>query len=56
MLELEFAFYMFVGFKWFHAHMVQVGRKIALIYGGGNMGLMGLVSRAVHDGDCHVLG
>jgi len=33
-----------------------VGRKIDLVYGGGSVGLMGLVSRTVHDGGCHVLG
>eukprot|EP00268_Persea_americana_P043561 TRINITY_DN4384_c0_g2_i1.p1 TRINITY_DN4384_c0_g2~~TRINITY_DN4384_c0_g2_i1.p1 ORF type:complete len:153 (-),score=37.51 TRINITY_DN4384_c0_g2_i1:1327-1785(-) len=33
-----------------------VRRKIDLIYGGGSVGLMGLVSKTVHDGGCHVLG
>ncbi|KAF5750571.1 hypothetical protein HS088_TW03G00910 [Tripterygium wilfordii] len=33
-----------------------VERRIDLVYGGGNMGLMGLVSQAVHDGGRHVLG
>lgn len=33
-----------------------VARKINLIYGGGSGGLMGIVSRTVHDGGCHVLG
>ena len=31
-------------------------RKIDLVYGGGSIGLMGLVSQAVHDGGRHVLG
>lgn len=31
-------------------------RKIDLVYGGGSVGLMGLVSQAVHDGGRHVLG
>ncbi|XP_042429703.1 probable cytokinin riboside 5'-monophosphate phosphoribohydrolase LOGL10 isoform X1 [Zingiber officinale] len=33
-----------------------VQRKIDLVYGGGSVGLMGHVSRAVHDGGRHVLG
>ncbi|KAM0932671.1 putative LOG family protein [Dioscorea sansibarensis] len=34
----------------------QVERNIDLVYGGGSIGLMGLVSQAVHDGGRHVLG
>ncbi|GJS28568.1 leucine-rich repeat receptor-like serine/threonine-protein kinase BAM1, partial [Tanacetum coccineum] len=33
-----------------------VERRIDLVYGGGSVGLMGLVSQAVHDGGHHVLG
>ncbi|KAL4297204.1 hypothetical protein GQ457_12G021250 [Hibiscus cannabinus] len=33
-----------------------VKRKIDLVYGGGSVGLMGLISKTVHDGGCHVLG
>ncbi|KAJ9153338.1 hypothetical protein P3X46_026786 [Hevea brasiliensis] len=33
-----------------------VERKVDLVYGGGSFGLMGLVSRTVHNGGCHVLG
>ncbi|KAK6944102.1 LOG family [Dillenia turbinata] len=33
-----------------------VEKKIDLVYGGGSVGLMGLVSQAVHDGGRHVLG
>ncbi|XP_062115371.1 cytokinin riboside 5'-monophosphate phosphoribohydrolase LOG1-like isoform X1 [Humulus lupulus] len=33
-----------------------VERKIDLVYGGGSIGLMGLVSRTVFSGGCHVLG
>ncbi|XP_058088513.1 cytokinin riboside 5'-monophosphate phosphoribohydrolase LOG7 [Magnolia sinica] len=33
-----------------------VERRIDLVYGGGSVGLMGLVSLAVHDGGRHVLG
>ncbi|XP_010262043.1 PREDICTED: cytokinin riboside 5'-monophosphate phosphoribohydrolase LOG8 [Nelumbo nucifera] len=33
-----------------------VKRKINLVYGGGSIGLMGLISRRVYDGGCHVLG
>jgi len=35
---------------------VQVERGIDLVYGGGSVGLMGLVSRTVHNGGGHVLG
>lgn len=33
-----------------------VNRKIALVYGGGSVGLMGLISQRVRDGGCNVLG
>lgn len=33
-----------------------VERRIDLVYGGGSVGLMGLVSQTVHDGGRHVLG
>ncbi|KAI5681099.1 hypothetical protein M9H77_02326 [Catharanthus roseus] len=33
-----------------------VEKKIDLVYGGGSIGLMGLVSKAVFEGGCHVLG
>ncbi|KAJ0966904.1 hypothetical protein J5N97_023821 [Dioscorea zingiberensis] len=33
-----------------------VSRKVDLVYGGGSVGLMGLVSEAVHQGGGHVLG
>ncbi|GFP96028.1 cytokinin riboside 5'-monophosphate phosphoribohydrolase log7 [Phtheirospermum japonicum] len=33
-----------------------VKRMIDLVYGGGSVGLMGLVSQAVHDGGRHVIG
>lgn len=33
-----------------------VSRNIDLVYGGGSIGLMGLVSQAVHDGGRHVMG
>ncbi|CAN6445303.1 unnamed protein product [Victoria cruziana] len=35
---------------------VMVERGIDLVYGGGSSGLMGQVSRVVHDGGRHVLG
>ncbi|KAJ6843497.1 cytokinin riboside 5'-monophosphate phosphoribohydrolase LOG1-like [Iris pallida] len=35
---------------------VLVERKIDLVYGGGSVGLMGLISQTVFDGGCHVLG
>ncbi|KAL0925218.1 hypothetical protein M5K25_003536 [Dendrobium thyrsiflorum] len=33
-----------------------VKRRIDLVYGGGSVGLMGLISQTVHDGGCDVLG
>ncbi|KAK4476374.1 hypothetical protein RD792_015524, partial [Penstemon davidsonii] len=33
-----------------------IDRKIDLVYGGGSVGLMGLISKTVFDGGCHVLG
>jgi predicted Rossmann-fold nucleotide-binding protein len=33
-----------------------VKRKIDLVYGGGSVGLMGLISRRVYEGGLHVLG
>uniref|UniRef100_A0A162A8H7 Cytokinin riboside 5'-monophosphate phosphoribohydrolase n=1 Tax=Daucus carota subsp. sativus TaxID=79200 RepID=A0A162A8H7_DAUCS len=33
-----------------------VSRNIDLVYGGGSIGLMGLISQAVHDGGRHVIG
>ncbi|KAH7834068.1 hypothetical protein Vadar_012447 [Vaccinium darrowii] len=33
-----------------------VSRRLGLVYGGGSIGLMGLVSQAVHRGGGHVLG
>uniref|UniRef100_A0A0D3AHL0 cytokinin riboside 5'-monophosphate phosphoribohydrolase n=1 Tax=Brassica oleracea var. oleracea TaxID=109376 RepID=A0A0D3AHL0_BRAOL len=33
-----------------------VAKKVDLVYGGGSIGLMGLVSQAVHDGGRHVIG
>ncbi|KAL0874977.1 hypothetical protein Bca101_024682 [Brassica carinata] len=33
-----------------------VEKNIDLVYGGGSIGLMGLVSQAVHDGGRHVIG
>ena len=39
-----------------YLHELQVQRKIDLVYGGGSVGLMGLISQTVYDGGCHVLG
>ncbi|KAB2098279.1 hypothetical protein ES319_A01G227500v1 [Gossypium barbadense] len=36
--------------------LLQVTRNIDLVYGGGSIGLMGLVSQAVHNGGRHVIG
>ncbi|PSS08249.1 Cytokinin riboside 5'-monophosphate phosphoribohydrolase [Actinidia chinensis var. chinensis] len=33
-----------------------VSRRLDLVYGGGSIGLMGLISQAVHGGGGHVLG
>ncbi|KAF5175249.1 Cytokinin riboside 5'-monophosphate phosphoribohydrolase LOG8 [Thalictrum thalictroides] len=33
-----------------------VKRSINLVYGGGSIGLMGMISQRVYDGGCHVLG
>lgn len=35
---------------------LQVEKSIDLVYGGGSIGLMGLVSQVVFDGGRHVLG
>jgi len=35
---------------------VKVARRLNLVYGGGSVGLMGLVSQAVHQAGGHVLG
>jgi len=35
---------------------LQVKRNIDLVYGGGSIGLMGLISQRMYDGGCHVLG
>jgi hypothetical protein len=34
----------------------QVKRNIDLVYGGGSVGLMGLISQKMYNGGCHVLG
>jgi len=34
----------------------QVRRNIDLVYGGGSVGLMGLISQKMYNGGCHVLG
>lgn len=38
-----------------HMH-VKVSRRLDLVYGGGSIGLMGLVSQAVHRGGGKVIG
>lgn len=35
---------------------VQVERNIDFVYGGGSIGLMGLISQAVYNGGRHVIG
>ncbi|KAL7200232.1 hypothetical protein ACSBR1_032202 [Camellia fascicularis] len=39
-----------------HSIVRKVERNIDLVYGGGSVGLMGLISQAVYDGGHHVLG
>lgn len=39
-----------------YMYLLKVERRIDLVYGGGSVGLMGLISQAVHDGGRHVLG
>lgn len=34
----------------------KISRKLDLVYGGGSIGLMGLISQQVHSGGGHVLG
>jgi len=36
--------------------LVQVNRKIDLVYGGGSIGLMGQVAQTVQSGGGHVVG
>lgn len=40
----------------FGCGLLKVSRNIDLVYGGGSIGLMGLVSQAVHNGGRHVIG
>jgi hypothetical protein len=42
------------GFRGFSP--LQVARGIDLVYGGGSVGLMGLIAQTVLDGGCSVLG
>lgn len=42
------------GFRGFWT--LQVARGINLVYGGGSVGLMGLIAQTVLDGGCSVLG
>lgn len=35
---------------------MKVSRRLDLVYGGGSVGLMGLVSQEVHRGGGHVIG
>lgn len=43
----------FIFVLWFY---FQVKRNIDLVYGGGSVGLMGLISQKMYDGGCNVLG
>ena len=45
-----------MGFVCFWFFFVKVSRRLDLVYGGGSVGLMGLVSQEVHRGGGHVLG
>ncbi|KAL4554611.1 hypothetical protein LXL04_037208 [Taraxacum kok-saghyz] len=37
-------------------HVQKVNRKVNYVYGGGSVGLMGMISHRVFNGGCHVLG
>lgn len=43
-------------FESFSCFMFKVTKRLDLVYGGGSVGLMGLVSQAVHRGGGNVLG
>lgn len=51
-LEWVFSFCSHMGFYSY----LQVERRIDLVYGGGSIGLMGLIAQTVYDGGCDVLG
>lgn len=40
----------------YYSFSLKVARNIDLVYGGGSIGLMGLISQAVYDGGRHVIG
>jgi len=40
----------------FFSFFLKVSRNIDLVYGGGSIGLMGLISQAVFEGGRHVIG
>jgi predicted Rossmann-fold nucleotide-binding protein len=40
----------------FSSFFLKVSRNIDLVYGGGSIGLMGLISQAVFEGGRHVIG
>jgi hypothetical protein len=44
------------GISWWFLPFLQVTRGIDLVYGGGSVGLMGLIAQTVLDGGCSVLG
>jgi hypothetical protein len=44
------------GISWWVFPFLQVTRGIDLVYGGGSVGLMGLIAQTVLDGGCSVLG
>lgn len=51
MSEMFFFFLCFVV-----CYEFQVKRDIDLVYGGGSVGLMGLISQKMYNGGCNVLG
>lgn len=40
----------------FFLGFLKVAKRLKLVYGGGSIGLMGLVSQTVHQGGGHVIG
>ena len=43
-------------FSLFYVFEFQVAKNLDLVYGGGSIGLMGLVSKGVHDAGGNVIG
>lgn len=55
-MEIEVFFQLLFLNGLFFPVSLKVSRNIDLVYGGGSIGLMGLVSQAVYNGGRHVIG